>query len=288
MSDPEIKRIPLKDIDSNFENNCRGKIDPMDVVDLAKDIKERGLIQPVSVMPNPDHTSDKPFMLIAGFRRFMAHRVNKAEDILCVINKPMTEIEWRLFNLSENVQREDLNIVQEANALKRLKALGLTEQDTAQQLRKSRGWVQVRYMILELPEELSPDLLAGTLTQSQIRNLYSIYRATGYKKQSVFDAAKRMKDDKIKGIKDRDYTPKTSKTKKARGKRELHDMIDLLYEEFGACPHHKHMALALGWAAGNVTDGEFYERLKSLADEAGIYWDIPDEFKEDEEAFEIK
>lgn len=282
MSDPVIKRIPLKDILADFNNNCRGKVEPMDVVDLAKDIKAHGLIQPVSVMPNPDHLSDQPYMLIAGFRRYMAHRVNKAEDILCVINKQMTEIEWRIFNLAENVQREDLNIVQEANALKRLKVLGLTEQDTAEQLRKSRGWVQVRYMILDLPEELYPDLIAGTLTQSQIRNLYSIYRATGYKKESVFDAAKRMKDDKIKGIKDRDYTPKTSRTKKTRGKRELYDMIDLLYEEFGASPHHKYVAVALGWAAGNVSDGEFYKKLKQMADTANIYWDIPEEFAEEE------
>jgi len=281
MSDPRIQRIPLTDIFADEEMNCRGKFSPMDVVDLAKDIKERGLIQPVSVIPNDDPRSDRPYMLIAGFRRYMAHRVNKAENILCVVNQPMTEIERRLFNLAENIQREDLNIVQEANALKRLKVLGLTEHDTATQLRKSRGWVQVRYMILDLPEELYPDLIAGTLTQSQIRNLYSIYRATGFKKQSVFDAAKRMKDDKIKGIKDRDYTPRTSKTKKIRGKREVYDMIDVLYDEFASYPEHKTMAMALSWAVGTVTDGEFYKKLKQIADENGIFWDIPADFKED-------
>jgi len=91
-----------------------------------------------------------------------------------------------------------------------------------------------------------------------------------------------MKDDKIKGIKDRDYTPKTSKTKKTRGKRELFDMIDLLYEEFKNSQHHKFMAISLGWAAGSVTDGDFYKKLKVVADEAGIFWDIPEEFIEED------
>ena len=284
MSDPSIRRIEMSDIFVDESFNCRGRIEPMDVVDLAKDIILNGLIQPVSVVPMPtEHDSDKPYMLIAGFRRYMAHRVNSATSILCVvIERVMSEVDRRLFNLSENIQREQLNIVQEARALSRLKMLGLTEVDTATQLHKSRGWVQVRYMILELPEELYPDLIQGTLTQSQVRNLYSIYRATKWRKESVFDAAKRMKDDKIKGIKDRDYTPKTSKTKKTRGKRELFDMIDLLYEEFKNSQHHKFMAISLGWAAGSVTDGDFYKKLKDVADEAGIFWDIPEEFIEED------
>lgn len=284
MNEPTIKRIPLSNIHVDDKFNCRGRIASIDVADLAKDIKVRGLIQPVSVVPIPeDSESDAEYMLIAGFRRFMAHRVNKSEDILgVIIETPMDEAERRLFNLAENVQRQDLNILQEAYALKRLKEIGLSEVDVADRLQKSRGWVQVRYMVLDLPEELHIDLLAGNITQSQIRSLYSIYRATG-KKDPVFEAAKQMKNDKIKGVKDRDYAPKSAKTKKIRGKREMYDMVDMLYDCFGKSPHHRAMAITLGWACGNVTDGEFYAELGRQAKEYNIFWNIPEDFKQGED-----
>ena len=167
MAKQTIKQIPLDDIHADAEFNCRGDILPIDVHDLALDIKERGLLQPVIVSPYTEEQEAETgykYRLIAGFRRFTAHRVIQEKRILCIIRPDMVdEAEARLLNLTENTQRKDLNILQEARALTGLRALGVGEFDIAKRLGKSRGWVQVRCILLKLPEELHQEAAAGLI-----------------------------------------------------------------------------------------------------------------------------
>ncbi len=273
-----LEFLPMNQIDNNPELNCRGTITPIDVVELAKDIVDRGLIQPIVVAPYDDvqqMKTGKKYRLLAGFRRYMAHIVNKSHSISCVIREMASELEALTFNLSENIQREDLNILQEATAIKRLKAFGLTEQEAGQQLKKSRGWIQVRFMLLGLPEDVQKEAAAGLINQQNIRDLYTIYRDSG-NLEDIYAAVKTLKEQKLRG-QARRITAKSSRTKqnnqKCQRKRpEIFEMMETIRIAIGNGFHTR----TLAWAAGEISDLDLYMSIKEHANELGIDYTIPD------------
>lgn len=271
----EIYKIPLAEIDDNPELNCRGKITPLDVVDLAKDIKLRGLIQPVAVSKYDDAKqmeTGKNWRLLAGFRRFMAHRINEAEVIECVVRQIDNELDALTFNLAENIKRKDLNILQEALAIRRLRDLGVSEYDAAERLDASRGWVQVRFMLLSLPEEIQKEAAAKVITQENIRQLYTIYRKTGDKNQ-IFEAVRQIKDAAIRGRKLtlKADKAKARKQKKHRNRPEIFLMMEHIQDTIGNGLHTR----VLSWAAGEITDEDLYYSIKIYADQNELHYVIP-------------
>jgi ParB family chromosome partitioning protein len=260
-SDLKIHKIPLSDIHMNEEFNCRGKIAPIDVVSLAKDISMRGLISPVIITPYSEKKHKElgfQYLLIAGYRRFIAHRINDKLNIDCIIREELeNEAEARFFNLSENLQREDLNILQEALALKKLKELGITESEAAERLTQSRGWVQIRYMLLKLPPDIQQEVAAGFLTQTDIRDIYSIYRKGNTK--AAYDAVRKLKDAKLKGIKIN--VNKTRKSLAAKAKRNRHEIFEMM-EHIRISIGHNLGTRCLAWAAGEISNLELYQSIK--------------------------
>jgi len=281
MSTMQVATLPMADILFDEEFNCRGPIAPMDVVDLAKNIQENGLIQPVVVTTLSDarkaENPDKKYLLIAGYRRFTAFKVNKQTEIPAVVRDDMrNEVNARFFNLSENLQRSQLDIVQEARALKKLEALGVTEEDAGIRLNMSRGWVQVRYMVLRLPEAVQAEIAAGWLTQKQIRDVYTALKRDG--ELECFEKVKELKDNKIKGRK----TKKKRKTKKEKEKeltKKKHRDRDAIFElqahifdEFGG---NSILTRLLAWAAGEITSGDVHTSLAEYAKEQGKSYRAP-------------
>ena len=253
----QISTIKLSDIFYDEEFNCRGSITALDVVDLAKDIEKRGLIQPVVVKPYGKNGYD--YLLIAGYRRYMAHRVLKRTVIPAIINNSIAdETEARLFNLSENLQRKELNIYQEAKAIEKLHSLGLGEFDVADRLTKSRGWVQIRFMVLKLPNELQQEIAAGFFSQTQIRDLYSHFSRKG--KDAAFQVARDFKDDKIKGRKGtrRKVQEDDPSAKRHRTRVEIFDMQDQVRDAYG----NNIVTRALAWCAGEITTEELQDSLE--------------------------
>jgi ParB family chromosome partitioning protein len=116
-----------------------------------------------------------------------------------VVREKMSDADAIVINLNENLQRENLDIVQEAMAISRLRDLGLSEEMAAQELSKSRGWVQIRFMLLGLPSEIYPEVKAGFINQTNIRELFSIHRKEG--KEATLQAAHGVKDKKQRGVK---------------------------------------------------------------------------------------
>ena len=104
----QISTIPLTDIEVNAEFNCRGDFAPIDIVDLAKSIQEKGLMQPVMVRKIEGPI---PYSLVAGFRRYKAHQAIGKDTISCIVQE-LDERSARVLNLVENLQREDLTMVQ--------------------------------------------------------------------------------------------------------------------------------------------------------------------------------
>jgi len=261
----DVKILKMDDIHSDDSFNCRGKITPIDVVDLAKDIAERGLLQPIVVAEYDDAmqaSTGKKWRLIAGFRRFMAFRVNGEKEIHCVIKKGMTELEAITANLSENIQRQNLNILQEAKAIKRLKDLGLTEVEAGKFLGMSRGWIQVRFMLLGLPEEVQQEAAAGILNQAQIRDLYTLFKKTG-NLENLYEAVRKIKDGKIRGqkVKVNETTAEIKTQKRHRQRPEIFSMMEHIQGTIGNGLHTR----CLAWAAGQISNGELYQDLKIYA-----------------------
>lgn len=270
----EYAILRLKDIHADEEFNCRGSITPLDVIDLAKDMQQRGQLQPILVTKYSPEDADKfgfKYRLIAGFRRYMAMKVNNSKDIDTVILLgKLSEADALYLNLSENVQRKDLNIMQEALALKKLKVFGITEHAAAEKLGKSRGWIQVRYMLLALPESVQEQVAAGFIGQSGIRDLYAVNRTSGNDK--CVETAVNLKKVKIANLnkprmKKKDINKNNPTIKKMRTRVEIFEMQDHIFDALG----NGLFTRCLAWASGEICDNELFESIK----EEAIILDVP-------------
>jgi len=260
--DPKLEQLVMTDIFVDSEFNCRGAITPMDVIDLAKDIKVRGLIQPIVVTPY--NRDGYKYKLIAGHRRYTAFQVNKETVISAIINTQLKDsVKATLFNLAENLHREDLNIVQEARAISRLVYLDLKRGEIAQQLGMSDGWVQVRCMLLELPEDIQNEVMGGLIKQSDIRTLYSVYRTGG--KTATNNYVKKIKDARLLG---KAPTPpkRKPKSKTHRQRQEIFNMMVHIQDLIG----NSFCTRGLAWCAGEISTEDLEEDIKELCKEANV------------------
>lgn len=159
--DRTVHDIAMSDIYADSDFNCRGKISPLEVVDLARDIMTNGLDVPITVRPY-DKGGFK-YIIVAGHRRYMAFRVNQTPTIPATIRKDLDDFTAAGLNLRENILRSELNMVQEARGVRKFMMAGWTENSVADFLKQSRGWVQIRFIILKLPEDIQNEIAARIL-----------------------------------------------------------------------------------------------------------------------------
>lgn len=131
-----VKLVPLALID--IQPQVRTVFDEGSIKELAEDIQERGLLQPVLLNPHGNR-----FTLIAGERRVRACRLAELSDIPALITKA-SEADALLMQLAENVQREDLDLQDEVNAIRLLHDSLKTVQAVADTVKKSSAWVSKR------------------------------------------------------------------------------------------------------------------------------------------------
>jgi len=169
--DPEKDTITEIEIDEIIPNSFqpRKNFDPEKMAELAASIKEHGVLQPVIVRP---HSSG--YELVVGERRLRASKQLGLEKIPAVI-KTLSDQDMTEIALIENIQRHDLNPVEEARAYKRLiEEFGLTQDAVAKKLGKSRPFVANFLRILNLPEEILDLLESGRLTVGHARPLLTV------------------------------------------------------------------------------------------------------------------
>ena len=277
-----IQQISLSEINDAEEGfNSRGeKVRPLDVVDLAKDIEINGLLQPVVIAPYEEHDAlrmGKKYRLILGYRRFAAYHLVLNKDTIPAVVKdhPIDEKRARLMNLSENLKRKNLNILQEAKAVEQLYKLGLSVDNVGKQLGMSYGWTQIRHMLMCLPVDIQQEAAIGVINQTQIRKLFTIQKDSGV--DMMYNAVKTIKTAKARGEKvvnldDKFVSPQTQrKTRTHRTRLQIFDMMNHIQETIGNGLFTRCMA----WAAGEVNDDELFDDLKDYAMEHDMTYSKP-------------
>jgi ParB family transcriptional regulator, chromosome partitioning protein len=140
-----------------------------DLDDLAASIKENGLLQPILVRPVKGETD--AFEIVAGERRWRAAQMAKLHDVPVVV-RDVTDGQSLELAIIENVQRADLNAVEEATAYRELMdQFSYTQDDVAHQVGKSRSHVANTLRLLKLPPTVQTMIRAGQLTAGHARTL---------------------------------------------------------------------------------------------------------------------
>jgi len=166
-----ISEIELDKIVPN-DYQPRKVFDDEKLKELAASIKEQGVIQPVIV-----HRAGTGFQLIVGERRWRASRLAGLKTIPAQV-KEATKRELLEMALIENIQREDLNPLEAAEAYKRLQdEFKLTQEDLAKRVGKERSTVSNFLRILHLPKEVRQELASGALSMGHAKALLSLERS---------------------------------------------------------------------------------------------------------------
>jgi len=170
-----LRHIPVELLQRG-EYQPRQEIDESALEDLARSIKAQGLVQPIVVRPLPGTTpaGETRYEIIAGERRWRAARLAGLATIPAVVRQiPDSAVIAQ--SLIENIQREDLNPLEEAQAIQRLvNEFSLTHQDAADAIGRSRAAVSNLLRLLELGEAARGLLRSGALEMGHARALLAI------------------------------------------------------------------------------------------------------------------
>ena len=168
--DSGLSNIKMSLIDINREQP-RKMFDEEKIKELADSINENGLVQPIIVMKN-----GKRFKIIAGERRFRAAKVAGFTEIPAIIREDTLDDNKVLeLALIENIQRQDLNVIEEASAIKALmNEYQMTQDMIAKKIGKSRPAVANTLRLLNLDERVQAMLIDGRISESHARAIVVI------------------------------------------------------------------------------------------------------------------
>jgi ParB family chromosome partitioning protein len=164
-----VAHIPVHEIDPN-PHQPRVHFDHGDLEDLVGSIKEHGIIQPLVVTKK----ADGRYELIAGERRLRASKIAGLQEVPALI-RSATEQQKTELAIIENVQRADLNPIEEAKAYLRLSTeFGLTQDQVGERVGKSRPQVANIIRLLQLPDSIQHALMQKRISTSNARTLLSL------------------------------------------------------------------------------------------------------------------
>ena len=247
--------INIDDIKPNA-NQPRKVFDKDAISELADSIKEHGIIQPIIVRK----VKKGGYEIVAGERRWRASREAGLKEVPCLV-RDLTDEELMLLAIVENMQREDLNPIEEAEGLDRMmNTYGMTQEQVSKSVGKSRPYIANSLRLLKLPEEIRDLLSEGKLSSGHGRALLSI--------DNEKERIKIAKEVASKGLSVRDVETLASAKKTARKGRPAEKNADVLQVEAELKEHlGTKVNLRLGAKRGKI-EIEYYSRdeLERLID----------------------
>lgn len=160
--------IDINNIKPN-ENQPRKVFNEEKIAELSASIIEHGIIQPLVVRKNKSG-----YEIVAGERRWRAARKAELKEVPCLI-RDFDDEENMLIAIIENMQREDLNSIEEAEGLNQMiKTYGLTQEEVSKSVSKSRPYITNALRLLKLPREIQNFVSEGKMTTGHARALINI------------------------------------------------------------------------------------------------------------------
>jgi ParB family chromosome partitioning protein len=165
---PGVRTLPVELLEpSPFQP--RREMDETALSELADSITQRGVLQPLLVRPKPGH--EGYYQIIAGERRWRAAQKARLHEVPVLV-RPLSDSDAMAAGLVENLQREDLNPVEEAQGYERLmKEFNMTQDEMGAAIGKSRSHITNALRILKLPERVLGLVRDGTLSAGHARAL---------------------------------------------------------------------------------------------------------------------
>ena len=181
---------------------ARNKYQPRTIFDetkideLSRSIKKNGMIQPIAVRKN--NSSSEPYEIVAGERRWLAAQKAGLHEVPITV-LDLNDSETLEVAIIENIQREDLNIIEEAKGYKRLnEEFGYDQDKIATMMSRSRSHISNTLRLLNLPKDIIAMLEQGELTAGQARPLIGMPNASSIAEEIV---AKKLSARSIENIK---------------------------------------------------------------------------------------
>ena len=164
----QVRELPIDEIQPNpFQP--RKRFDKSKLEELAESIRQHGIVQPLVV-----RLQDSGYELVVGQRRLQAARLIGLETVPVIVNA-LEDIEMVQVALIENLQREDLNAIEEAEAYNQLiEEFGMTQEELAKVLGRSRPTITNTIRLLNLSPEVQEIVSRGTISMGHARALLSI------------------------------------------------------------------------------------------------------------------
>ena len=275
----DVVQIPINEIYDDPKFNCRQQpLTKADVVDLIDAIKRTRLENPIVVQPVEQITIYTPppegvkYRVLNGNRRYVAMRCLSKEDpekystIPSIIREGLSDDDARSLNLSDNLDRQDLTLVQEALALKKWYNSGYPRETVGRMIGQSGSWVQIRYNVLDLPEHLYEYMSKGLIGQNDVKDLYQ-YRND---MDALFNRAKEIIQYRLRGqnpprVRSKRQQSRAKKYGRSRSNVEIVELITHVGQNVGTGLITRIMA----WCAGNVTTFEILSEIKETTEALG-------------------
>ncbi len=236
----------------------RKQFDDEALAELADSIAQHGVLQPLLVRP----LADGSYQLVAGERRWRASRLAGLDEVPVVIRE-MSDQEAAELALIENLQREDLNPMEEALGYRTLmESYGLTQEETARAVNKSRPAVANALRLLHLPDAVAEQVAAGRLSAGHARAVLSFSTEAEQLAAAETAVSKGLSVRELERMAKSSHEARPATTRQAFARDSLFDEVELSLSE-----HLGRRVKVIENRKGGVLQIEFYDRedLQSLA-----------------------
>lgn len=201
--------------------------------DLASSIQQHGILQPIVL-----RQTVQGYYIVVGERRFRASKLAGLTEVPAII-KELSDEDMMELAIIENLQREDLNAIEEAESYKKMMTdLNITQQEVARRLGKSRPYIANMLRLLQLPKNVAQMVQQGALSSAHGRTLLTLKDASKIKKTAKQAAQEswsvRYLEEYVNGLVSKDISRKVDKETKGSKPKMIQQQERFLKKQYGA------------------------------------------------------